>query len=62
MHRLVRKIQGEMSRDELMAALELKVRDNFQKSYEEIVPAQIPAQRGVSIVVECETQEEIDYY
>ncbi len=32
-HRLVWKIQGEMSRDELMATLELKNRDNFQKSY-----------------------------
>ena len=32
-HRLVWKIQGEMSRDELMVTLELKNRDNFQKSY-----------------------------
>jgi predicted HTH transcriptional regulator len=32
-HRLVWKIKGEMSRDELMTSLELKNRDNFQKSY-----------------------------
>jgi hypothetical protein len=32
-HRVVWILNNEMSRDELMAALELKNRDNFQKTY-----------------------------
>ena len=32
-HRVVWLLNNEMSRDELMAALELKNRDNFQKTY-----------------------------
>jgi len=32
-HRVVWLLNNEMSRDELMAALELKNQDNFQKSY-----------------------------
>ena len=32
-HRVVWLLNNEMSRDELMAALKLKNRDNFQKTY-----------------------------
>jgi hypothetical protein len=32
-HRVVWLLNNEMSRDELMATLELKNRDNFQKTY-----------------------------
>jgi len=32
-HRVVWLLNNEMSRDELMAAMDLKNRDNFQKTY-----------------------------